>query len=379
MTNQRISAKLKGMLRTLISILLTLFLLGCSAEAELPPEACSLAPDPGPCKARMEKFFFNDENKSCDVFFWGGCDGVVPFNTLSDCIQQCLPEQAQTEPSCEFEGTFYDVGDSWPVDCNTCTCDRSDPNTPPQIVCTEMACGNSTIGLENIDQEYPYTFTLIEGESKPIPGGSITFKEITKDNTNAKIFLEVEQGEGPPTTLFIDVTPAQNDQSDIYIYDLYLQLKQLHLQDDPHKIELLIDKNTEQEGASMKPIDTQLAPKAIGPYSQAMEHQGLLFISGQIPINPKTQTLELFEGDIQKQTSLVLSNIQAILDSQQLTRNDVIKTTIYITDMEKFSLVNDVYADFFKDHKPARATIGITALPKGALIEIEAIARTKGD
>lgn len=386
------------MFRYIISILLATFLLGCVAEAEPPPEACSLKPDPGFGKAHFEKFFYNKSTKSCEVFIWGGDGGTVPFDTLSECETSCLPKQAQTEPGCEFEGTFYAIGDSWPVDCNTCICDRVNLDAPPQMVCTEMVCGNSTIGLEDTEQEYPYTLELKLGESKPIPGGTITFTEVAQDSRcpeganciwqgNAKVFLQVEQAESPPATLFIDVTETADGQADIYIYDLYLQLKQLQptppndgqIEDNQYMIELLIDKNTGKEGAPMKPTDTDLSPKAIGPYSQAIESNGLLFISGQIPINPTTQDLQLFDGDVKQQAQLVLSNLNGILTSQALAPSDVIKTTIYITDMNEFQAVNEVYADFFQDHKPARATVEVAALPKGALVEIEAIARVTGD
>ncbi len=242
------------MLRYITSIILAGLLLGCIAEADPPSEDCGLTPDPGPCKARMEKFFYNKDSHNCEVFFWGGCDGVVPFDTINECMQSCMPEQASKEPVCEFEGTLYAVGDSWPVDCNTCICDRVDLNAPPEVVCTEMACGNTTAGLDASEETYPYTVTLKLGESKSIPGGEITFTELTQDEPsegNTKVFLQIEQTETPPTTLFIDVAKNPDAQTNVYIHDLYLQLKHLlpqppnseQSEDPQYIIELLIDKN----------------------------------------------------------------------------------------------------------------------------------------
>jgi 2-iminobutanoate/2-iminopropanoate deaminase len=124
----------------------------------------------------------------------------------------------------------------------------------------------------------------------------------------------------------------------------------------------------------MTPIQTPRAPSAVGPYSQAMLSQGFVFVSGQISIEPETNTLALFDGDIKKQTLQVLSNLLAILEAAGCTPSDVVKTTILLTDINDFSAVNALYADFFGDHKPARATYAVAALPKGANIEIEAIA-----
>jgi 2-iminobutanoate/2-iminopropanoate deaminase len=124
----------------------------------------------------------------------------------------------------------------------------------------------------------------------------------------------------------------------------------------------------------MQPIQTHKAPSAVGPYSQAYLAQGFLFVSGQIPISPETNTLELFDGDIAKQARLVLSNLLAILEAAGCTKNEVVKTTILLTDINDFAVVNAVYSEFFGDHKPARATYAVAALPKGANLEIEAIA-----
>lgn len=124
----------------------------------------------------------------------------------------------------------------------------------------------------------------------------------------------------------------------------------------------------------LQSIQSTQAPNAVGPYSQAIVSQGFVFVSGQIPISPETNTLMLFDGDIQKQTQLVLSNLLAILKAAGCNQNHVVKTTILLTDINDFPAVNDVYAAFFGDHKPARATYAVAALPKGAHIEIEAIA-----
>lgn len=124
-------------------------------------------------------------------------------------------------------------------------------------------------------------------------------------------------------------------------------------------------------------INTINAPAAIGPYSQAVKSQGFLFISGQISIDPKTNTVSLFEGDIKQQTTLVLSNIDAILTAAGCTKTDVVKTTILLRDMADFDVVNGVYAQYFGEHKPARSTYAVAGLPKGVSIEIETIASCK--
>lgn len=124
----------------------------------------------------------------------------------------------------------------------------------------------------------------------------------------------------------------------------------------------------------LQPIQTPKAPSAVGPYSQAIVSQGFVFVSGQIPIDPETNALNLFDGDVEKQTDLVLSNLLAILEAAGCTKQSVVKTTILLTDINDFAKVNTVYGNFFGDHKPARATYAVAALPKGAQVEIEAIA-----
>jgi 2-iminobutanoate/2-iminopropanoate deaminase len=121
-----------------------------------------------------------------------------------------------------------------------------------------------------------------------------------------------------------------------------------------------------------KVIQTEKAPKAIGPYSQAIQAGNLLFLSGQIPIDPKTG--ELVKGDIRKQTQQVLENIKGVLESQGLGMEDIVKVTIFLKDIGNFNQVNEVYATYFPSSPPARSTVQVAKLPKDADIEIEAIA-----
>jgi 2-iminobutanoate/2-iminopropanoate deaminase len=120
-----------------------------------------------------------------------------------------------------------------------------------------------------------------------------------------------------------------------------------------------------------KIIRTNKAPAALGPYSQAVVANNFIFCSGQIGINPKTGNLA--EG-IGEQTKQALQNLNEVLIAAGANPDSVVKTTIYLKNMEDFTIVNTIYANFFKDHKPARATVEISSLPKEALIEIEAIA-----
>lgn len=121
----------------------------------------------------------------------------------------------------------------------------------------------------------------------------------------------------------------------------------------------------------MKYITTDKAPAAIGPYSQAIDVDGTIYCSGQLGIQPKSG--ELVEG-ITAQTQQALSNLRAVLEAGHCSLDNVVKTTIYLTDLGQFQLVNDIYASYFSNHRPARATVQVAALPKGALIEIECIA-----
>ncbi|HOF07036.1 MAG TPA: RidA family protein [Bacteroidales bacterium] len=121
-----------------------------------------------------------------------------------------------------------------------------------------------------------------------------------------------------------------------------------------------------------KVISTDQAPKAIGPYSQAIECNGLLFISGQIPIDPSTGAI--VDGDIKIQTRRVLQNITAILEAAGYQLDDVIKCTVLMADMNDFADMNEIYGEFFTNNKPARAAFGVVQLPMKAKVEIECIA-----
>lgn len=119
-------------------------------------------------------------------------------------------------------------------------------------------------------------------------------------------------------------------------------------------------------------VETSNAPAAIGPYSQAIKANGFLFISGQIPIDPATGQLDAV--DAVTQTKQVMENLKGILSSQGMTFEDVVKTTIFLTDISDFGRVNDVYASYMLSDAPARSTVQVAALPRGAKVEIEAIA-----
>ena len=118
-------------------------------------------------------------------------------------------------------------------------------------------------------------------------------------------------------------------------------------------------------------ISTSKAPAAIGPYSQAIKVGNLLYTSGQIPIDPATGNI--VSGDIKEQTRQALSNIKAILEEAGLTMNNVVKTTVFLTNMEDFTEMNSIYAEFFSKPFPARSAVAVRTLPKGVLVEIEAI------
>lgn len=120
-----------------------------------------------------------------------------------------------------------------------------------------------------------------------------------------------------------------------------------------------------------KVISTEHAPKAIGPYSQAIEANGTLYISGQLPINPETGIM--VEG-IKEQTRQVLKNVEAILSEAGFTLNDVVKSTCLLNDINNFKDMNEVYAEFYKTDCPARAAYEVVNLPLGVMIEIETIA-----
>ena len=122
----------------------------------------------------------------------------------------------------------------------------------------------------------------------------------------------------------------------------------------------------------MKVISTQKAPAAIGPYSQAIQIGNLVYTSGQIPIDPTTG--KFAEGGIKEQTRQSLLNVKAILEEAGLTMKNVVKTTVFMADMNDFADMNAIYAEFFSEPYPARSAVAVKTLPKGALVEIEAVA-----
>jgi 2-iminobutanoate/2-iminopropanoate deaminase len=117
---------------------------------------------------------------------------------------------------------------------------------------------------------------------------------------------------------------------------------------------------------------TKEAPAAIGPYSQAVEAGGFVFCSGQIPLDPATG--QLVEGDVAAQTERVMDNLRAVLAAARLGSEHVVRTTIYLVDLADFPRVNEVYGKWFPVNPPARATVQVTALPRGARVEIDAVA-----
>ena len=123
-----------------------------------------------------------------------------------------------------------------------------------------------------------------------------------------------------------------------------------------------------------KSVKTTEAPEAIGPYSQAIRGGDFLYTSGQISLDPKT--MEMITGNIELETEKVLQNIEAILSVEGLNFGHVIKTTVYLTDLSEFTRMNQVYEKFFSNTKPARACVQVAALPKGAKVEIDAIAHS---
>lgn len=121
------------------------------------------------------------------------------------------------------------------------------------------------------------------------------------------------------------------------------------------------------------PIETDKAPAAIGPYSQAVVSDGYVFCSGQVALDPATG--ELIGSSVEEQTRQALENLSAVLLAAGSSLGHVVKTTIYLTNMDDFAAVNSVYGSFFEKAPPARATVGVAALPKGAQVEIDCIAR----
>lgn len=123
---------------------------------------------------------------------------------------------------------------------------------------------------------------------------------------------------------------------------------------------------------NMNSISTDKAPKAIGPYSQGIAASGLLFLSGQVPLDPATG--QLVQGTVQEEVARVLDNLKAVLEAAGSGLHGVVRTTVYLTSLEDFTAMNEVYARYFGEHRPARSTVQVSALPRGARVEIDAIA-----
>lgn len=121
-----------------------------------------------------------------------------------------------------------------------------------------------------------------------------------------------------------------------------------------------------------KIVSTEKAPKAIGPYSQAIRIADLVFTAGQVGLDPAS--MEIVEGGIETQTSQVLTNLKHVLEAADSGLNFVVKTTVFLQDMNDFAAMNAIYARFFPENPPARSTVAVAALPKGALVEIECVA-----
>jgi len=130
----------------------------------------------------------------------------------------------------------------------------------------------------------------------------------------------------------------------------------------------------------MKIVSTDKAPKAIGPYSQAIRTEDLVFTAGQVGLDPTT--MEIVEGGVEAQTRQALTNLKYVLESADSGLNYVVKTTVFLQNMSDFALMNAIYTEFFPENPPARSTVAVAALPKGALVEIECMALsspTRGD
>jgi 2-iminobutanoate/2-iminopropanoate deaminase len=119
-------------------------------------------------------------------------------------------------------------------------------------------------------------------------------------------------------------------------------------------------------------IRTDRAPEAIGPYSQAVKANGMVFASGQIPLDP--ETMRIVDGDIRAQTERVLANLKAVLEAAGTSPDRVVRTTVYLIDLNDFAAMNEVYAAFFAGHRPARSTVQAARLPRDARVEIDVIA-----
>jgi len=123
---------------------------------------------------------------------------------------------------------------------------------------------------------------------------------------------------------------------------------------------------------SARTISTDKAPKAIGPYSQGIAASGFLFLSGQVPLDPVTG--DLVQGTVREEVTRVMENLKAVLEAAGSGLDRVVRTTVFLTDLKDFAAMNEVYAGYFGAHRPARSTVQVAALPKGARVEIDAIA-----
>ena len=119
-------------------------------------------------------------------------------------------------------------------------------------------------------------------------------------------------------------------------------------------------------------INTTKAPAALGPYSQAIKAGNIIYVSGQIPLIP--ETMEIISDDVQEQTKQSLENVKAVLEAAGATLNDVVKASVFIKDMNDFAKINEIYATYFTENKPARACVEVARLPKDVKVEIEVIA-----
>jgi 2-iminobutanoate/2-iminopropanoate deaminase len=142
--------------------------------------------------------------------------------------------------------------------------------------------------------------------------------------------------------------------------------------DADYQLVLTTPNNLEKIMGTKVIVETDKAPRAIGPYSQAVGYNGLLFLSGQIALDPQTQ--ELIEGGVEAQTARVMANLSAVLDARGLDFSHVIRTTIFLKNMTDFDKVNAIYGRFFDQNPPARATVEVSRLPKDVLVEIDMIA-----
>ncbi len=124
--------------------------------------------------------------------------------------------------------------------------------------------------------------------------------------------------------------------------------------------------------ASLSYVSSNDAPKAIGPYSQAIVFNGLVYTAGQVALDPATGAM--VEGDVKAQTDRVMKNLQAVLAAAHTSLGRVLKTTVFLADMNDFAAMNEVYGKHFGDHKPARSTVAVKTLPKNALVEIDVVA-----